>query len=125
MDGLWLVTCYPFDAIVPGGPLRYVVQARRLNLNATAGRFVSWRGNQTGTARSELVIGTVPLPWNVPVRPSTSPFAAVTAQPIMVFPLTSPTTFIPAQPFTASGFLCVRCGDGQPIALRMAAISAR
>ncbi len=38
MDGLWLVTCYPFDAIVPGGPLRYVVQARRMNLNvATIG----------------------------------------------------------------------------------------
>lgn len=33
MDGLWLVTCYPFDAIVPGGPLRYVVQARRLKVN--------------------------------------------------------------------------------------------
>jgi sortase A len=25
---LQLVTCYPFDAIVPGGPLRYVVTAR-------------------------------------------------------------------------------------------------
>ncbi len=24
---LTLVTCYPFDAIVPGGPLRYVVSA--------------------------------------------------------------------------------------------------
>jgi sortase A len=24
---LTLVTCYPFDAIVPGGPLRYIVQA--------------------------------------------------------------------------------------------------
>lgn len=35
MDGLWLVTCYPFDAIVPGGPLRYAVQARRLELNAS------------------------------------------------------------------------------------------
>jgi len=22
-----LVTCYPFDAVVPGGPLRFVVQA--------------------------------------------------------------------------------------------------
>jgi sortase A len=31
MNGLWLVTCYPFDAIAPGGPLRYVVQARRVN----------------------------------------------------------------------------------------------
>ena len=29
-DRLWLVTCYPFDAIVPGGPLRYVVQAERI-----------------------------------------------------------------------------------------------
>lgn len=31
-EGEWLtlVTCYPFDAPVPGGPLRYVVQARRL-----------------------------------------------------------------------------------------------
>lgn len=26
-DALILVTCYPFDAIVPGGPLRYVVTA--------------------------------------------------------------------------------------------------
>ncbi len=24
---LTLITCYPFDAIVPGGPFRYVVQA--------------------------------------------------------------------------------------------------
>ena len=24
---LTLITCYPFDAVVPGGPLRYVVQA--------------------------------------------------------------------------------------------------
>jgi len=26
---LTLVTCYPFDAVLPGGPLRYVVTARR------------------------------------------------------------------------------------------------
>jgi len=26
---LTLVTCYPFDAIAPGGPLRYVVRARK------------------------------------------------------------------------------------------------
>jgi sortase A len=26
-DALWLVTCWPFDAVTPGGPLRYVVQA--------------------------------------------------------------------------------------------------
>ena len=29
-DSLWLVTCYPFDAIRPGGPLRYVVRADSL-----------------------------------------------------------------------------------------------
>lgn len=29
-DGLLLVTCFPFDAINPGGPLRYVVSARPL-----------------------------------------------------------------------------------------------
>lgn len=29
-DQLVLVTCYPFDTIVPGGPLRYVVRAARL-----------------------------------------------------------------------------------------------
>jgi sortase A len=28
VDRLVLVTCWPFDAIVPGGPLRYVVSAR-------------------------------------------------------------------------------------------------
>ncbi len=28
-DDLRLVTCYPFDALSTGGPLRYVVQARR------------------------------------------------------------------------------------------------
>lgn len=28
---LTLITCYPFDAVVPGGPLRYVVRARLTN----------------------------------------------------------------------------------------------
>ncbi len=27
-ESLTLITCYPFDAIVPGGPMRYVVQAK-------------------------------------------------------------------------------------------------
>ncbi|MFZ5559128.1 MAG: class GN sortase [Pseudomonadota bacterium] len=27
-NALTLVTCYPFDAVAPGGPLRYVVEAR-------------------------------------------------------------------------------------------------
>lgn len=30
-DSLTLVTCYPFDAINPGGPLRYVVTGMRYN----------------------------------------------------------------------------------------------
>jgi sortase A len=29
-DRLTLVTCYPFEALVPGGPLRYVVRASRV-----------------------------------------------------------------------------------------------
>ncbi|WP_049723392.1 class GN sortase [Gilvimarinus polysaccharolyticus] len=28
-DSLWLITCYPFDAMRAGGPLRYVVRADR------------------------------------------------------------------------------------------------
>lgn len=30
-DRLTLMTCYPFDSPVPGGPLRYVVVARRVD----------------------------------------------------------------------------------------------
>ena len=29
VSALTLVTCYPFDALEPGGPLRYVVTAHR------------------------------------------------------------------------------------------------
>ena len=29
-DELWLVTCWPFDAVVAGGPLRYLVRAERV-----------------------------------------------------------------------------------------------
>ena len=36
-DALLLVTCWPFDAVVPGGPLRYVVRAARVDyLKASA-----------------------------------------------------------------------------------------
>lgn len=28
-DTLWLVTCWPFDAVSAGGPLRWLVQAQR------------------------------------------------------------------------------------------------
>ncbi|WNM63791.1 class GN sortase [Candidatus Nitrospira neomarina] len=29
-DSLILITCYPFDAVLPGGPLRYVVRAEQV-----------------------------------------------------------------------------------------------
>jgi len=29
---LILTTCYPFDAVVPGGPLRFVVRAEAVRL---------------------------------------------------------------------------------------------
>jgi sortase A len=35
---LTLVTCFPFDAVVPGGPLRYVVQAHRIPVEGVRGR---------------------------------------------------------------------------------------
>ena len=33
---LTLITCYPFDALVPGGPLRYVVQAQGIAIHNPA-----------------------------------------------------------------------------------------
>ena len=33
ISGLTLVTCWPFDALVPGGPLRYLVNAERIELS--------------------------------------------------------------------------------------------
>jgi sortase A len=39
-DSLWLVTCYPFNAVRAGGPLRYVVRADGLT-RAAAKRWVS------------------------------------------------------------------------------------
>ncbi|NQZ12380.1 MAG: class GN sortase [Algicola sp.] len=35
-EELTLVTCYPFDAIAAGGPLRFVVEARRLSENGSS-----------------------------------------------------------------------------------------
>lgn len=48
MDGLWLVTCYPFDAIVPGGPLRYVVQARRATAAEKNSRLAGTNPKEAG-----------------------------------------------------------------------------
>jgi len=36
-DTLLLVTCYPFDSMDPGGPLRYVVEARSQQTDTVAG----------------------------------------------------------------------------------------
>lgn len=36
IDELTLVTCWPFDTLVPGGPLRYVVSATRLGARTAA-----------------------------------------------------------------------------------------
>ena len=33
-DNLLLITCYPFDALLPGGPLRYIVTASHVSTNA-------------------------------------------------------------------------------------------
>lgn len=38
---LQLVTCYPFDDLLPGGPLRYVVIARRDSIAQPTGREVA------------------------------------------------------------------------------------
>lgn len=35
-DGLWLVTCYPFDALQTGGPLRYLVRAEAVGFPQVA-----------------------------------------------------------------------------------------
>ena len=36
---LTLVTCYPFDAVVPGGPLRYLVFAEGFGQTGGSGSF--------------------------------------------------------------------------------------
>ncbi len=36
-DRLLLITCYPFNAVRPGGPLRYVVEARRVDARTCPG----------------------------------------------------------------------------------------
>jgi sortase A len=54
---LTLVTCYPFDAIRPGGPLRYVVVARAVDGEATHSREAARRDTAgvTYAASSEAV----------------------------------------------------------------------
>jgi sortase A len=40
---LTLVTCYPFDAINPGGPLRWLVTAERLSSEPAAASMIASR----------------------------------------------------------------------------------
>jgi sortase A len=47
---LTLVTCYPFEALQPGGPLRYVVSARRVATES------SKPNQQRAFRRSELAV---------------------------------------------------------------------
>ena len=52
-DELRLITCYPFDATIPGGPLRYVVIAEPVNAT---------QGSQTPSSQlhqAELQIGAI------------------------------------------------------------------
>ncbi len=41
-EALWLVTCYPFDALQAGGPLRYLVQAEAVGLPQEMGNQPSY-----------------------------------------------------------------------------------
>jgi sortase A len=69
---LMLVTCYPFDTLVPGGPLRYVVTAAMVDdemdgmIRATAGASSSV--SIPKAARDEAQTGVHFLPPETPVR---------------------------------------------------------
>jgi sortase A len=46
---LLLITCYPFDALLPGGPLRYVVTARlvaSMDIHQTEASAMTWGGSR-------------------------------------------------------------------------------
>jgi sortase A len=62
---LTLVTCFPFDALVPGGPLRYVVRAAALPPEGPAGltRAGSGESRDPGTrSASAPARGRSPIP---------------------------------------------------------------
>lgn len=52
-DALLLVTCWPFDALAPGGPLRYVVRAEPLSPSPTGRRGRPSTGLRTSFAPDE------------------------------------------------------------------------
>src|SRR5207245_11194891 len=53
-DALVLVTCWPFDALVPGGPLRFVVEARRVPAAAGARSKPARGAGDERAGRAEL-----------------------------------------------------------------------
>ena len=55
---LTLVTCFPFDAIVPGGPLRYVVQAERVSTETGPQVARSRKSGAKGLGGVGLVLGS-------------------------------------------------------------------
>lgn len=57
-DALLLVTCYPFDAVVPGGPLRYVVRAAPVNAPQPRAAGGSARLAQAASAAARMALMT-------------------------------------------------------------------
>jgi sortase A len=57
---LTLVTCFPFDAVVPGGPLRYVVRAARLPAEGRPSATRDARGLLRGAHAGWGLAGGVP-----------------------------------------------------------------
>ena len=136
MDGLWLVTCYPIECDRAGRPAALRGSGTSHEPERRRHRIIVNDGNQRRSTRSEFVIGPVPLcrgTCRCGRRPSLCDGRIGTGQS-MVFPLTSPTTFVPAQSrrdFCAGVVRAGRSVDrlahggglAQPIALRMAACS--
>ena len=65
---LTLVTCFPFDALVPGGPLRYVVRAASAAPPADGGGHESAAGDPGGDPGGRAVRERVPRPGAAPGR---------------------------------------------------------
>ena len=57
---LTLVTCYPFDALVPGGPLRYVVRATALSAGRAANAGRGAQPDPGDRSASGPAVGPVP-----------------------------------------------------------------
>jgi sortase A len=65
---LTLVTCFPFDAVVPGGPLRYVVQADRVAADGVRGPAREVEAGPWGSTGRRRVNGPAGLTGPGPAR---------------------------------------------------------